>query len=320
MAEGSVLRRAVWRSAASLLAAFVGASLIIYIWYPVLLVHAIALIQRRIAGVHYREVATAFGVVPYLDGGSGTPVVLLHGFQDQKDSWLGVAKQLTPWTRVLIPDLHGFGDNRAATNGDYRPAAQAERVHAFLVALDVSDAHIVGVSMGGEIAGAYAARYPAATLSLALLSPSGTRPDTVSALGRRIMAGRNIFHVTDDATLDTLISAIADSGVTLPRVLKRAMLAEYRRRNPLWDRIFAQLMEPASLFLLDSLAPRMTARALVLWGRHDPLFAVSGGRRLANRMPDASFVELPDCGHLCPLTQPGETAARYLDFLFRGRS
>jgi abhydrolase domain-containing protein 6 len=310
----------VLRGAGFALAAVVVLVAVLYAWFPATLVHAGVWWQRRTAGFSRHEIRTASGSVPYLDGGAGPVVVLLHGYQDQKDTWITVARRLTDRFRVLIPDLHGFGENHAATNGDYRPAAQARRVHDFVLALGARRVHLGGVSMGGEIAGAYAAAYPGETQTLALFSAAGVRPDTVSPLGRRIIAGDDVFHVSDRRTLDTLIALIGDPGFTVPGFVKRAMIAEYRIRNPQWDTVFRQLSEPAMLFLLDSIAPAIPARTLVLWGALDPLFPVSGGRRLAARLPAAEFTVLPDCGHLCLATRPAEVASRYRAFLLSAGS
>jgi pimeloyl-ACP methyl ester carboxylesterase len=291
------------------------AALATYLAFPTFTLNLVLAVERWNAGFASHHTLTADGVVPYLEAGTGPTVLLLHGFEDSKENWIPFGRHLIRTYHVVIPDMAGHGDNHDTTNGDYRPAAQARRMADFLNAIGIRAAHIVGVSMGGEIAGAFAADYPARTLSVAMISASGTRPDAPTPLGRRILAGDDIFHVASRRDLDTLIALIGDSGLTLPAELKRAMLAEYRRRNPQWDTIFAQLTEPAQLYLLDSLAPRITAPALVLWGARDPLFAVSGARRLANALPRALFVVLPDCGHLCPVTQAAETSAAYATFL-----
>ncbi len=307
-------RRAGWWAAGVAAAATLGA-VVTYIAAPTATVNVVLAMRRWRAGFASRQVRTTDGTVPYLDGGAGPTILLLHGFEDSKDNWVPFARHLTHSYRVVIPDLAGHGDNHDTTNGDYRPAAQAARMADFLDALGVPAAHIAGVSMGGEIAGAFAAAFPRRTLSVAMISAAGTRPDEPTPLGRRLLAGDDVFHVATPADLDRLIALIGDSGLTLPAELKRAMLVEYHRRNPQWDSIFAQLSEPAQLYLLDSLAPRITAPALVLWGAHDPVFAVTGARRLVAALPRALLVVLPDCGHLCPVSQADETAAAYASFL-----
>lgn len=295
-------------------AALAALAIVVYAGFPSTVVRMVEWAQRRQAGLTLRSIATADGVVPYLDGGSGPVVLLLHGYQDQKASMVALAGQLTGALRVVIPDLHGFGENYAATNGDYRPAAQARRLHDFVAALGLDTIDLAGVSMGGEIAGVYAASYPGQVRTLALMSAAGVRPDTISPLGQRLLAGDDVFHVVDRRSLDTLIALISDSTLRLPDVVRRAMLAEYHRRNPQWDSVFRQLIEPDVRDQLDSLAPVITARTLVLWGARDPLFPVSAGRRLAARMPAAEFVVLPDCGHLCAGTRAAEVARAYRAF------
>ncbi|HEY4320010.1 MAG TPA: alpha/beta hydrolase [Gemmatimonadales bacterium] len=285
-----------------------------YLWPRMILRAATAVVERR-DGFRVRQVQTNEGVVPYLDGGSGPVVLLLHGFQDSKESWLGFATPLTASHRVLIPDLHGFGDNHAATDGDYRPPAQARRMAEFIRALGVGEVDVAGVSMGGEIAAAFAAASPELTRSVALISSAGTVSDTLTPIGRRLLAGDNIFHVETAADFDTLVMRIADSGMSIPGLFRRAAVQEYRARNPEWDTVFAQLSEPAMRVLTDSLAPDIAAPALVLWGAHDPIFHRSTAARLAGRLPHAELTVFPDCGHLCPASRPAEVSARYLRFL-----
>ncbi|MGH7523833.1 MAG: alpha/beta fold hydrolase, partial [Gemmatimonadales bacterium] len=100
-------------------------AIVLYAGFPSTVVRVLEWAERRQAGLRLRAVSTADGLVPFLDGGGGPVLLLLHGYQDQKASLVAFAGQLTDRFRVVIPDLHGFGENHAATNGDYRPAAQA---------------------------------------------------------------------------------------------------------------------------------------------------------------------------------------------------
>jgi abhydrolase domain-containing protein 6 len=305
----------VRRIVSAALAALVVSGLVLYAAAPERLLGVVFAVQRTAARMARRTIRTASGPVPYLDGGRGPVVLLLHGYQDSKESYVAMASRLVDRYHVLIPDMAGFGDNHAEAHGDYRPPAQARRMRAFLQALGVSSVHVAGVSMGGEVAVSFAAQYPEMTQSLALISSAGTRSDTVTPLGQRLLRGDDIFHVSDRATLDTLIHLIGDSGFTLPGFVKRAMLREYYRRNPQWDSVFAQLTEPGMLYLTDSLAPGIMTPTLVLWGFSDPIFHRSTVTRLGARLPHRQLAVLPDCGHLCPATRPVEVAQRYRAFL-----
>jgi abhydrolase domain-containing protein 6 len=286
-----------------------------YLTEPQATMHLLMHVSARLAGFHTHTIATVDGDVPYLDAGTGPPVLLIHGFQDAKESWVSFARHLTATHRVIIPDLHGFGENFSNAHGDYRPGAQAARMRTFLNGLDVRTVDVAGVSMGGEVAAEFAVRYPERTRTIALISSAGTRSDTLTPMGSRLLAGDPLFHVDTRARFDTLAAMIADSGMWIPDLFRRAAVDEFVARASEWDQAFAQLTAPDVLYVVDSLAPRIEAPTLVMWGAHDPIFHRSSAQRLGARLPHAEVTVFPNCGHLCPVSQAGELAERYLRFL-----
>src|ERR1700710_1777563 len=95
--------------------------------------------ERSRAGLVRKEIALADGTrMVYLEGGSGAPLVLVHGFGADKDNFTRVARYLTPHYRVIVPDLVGFGESTHRADVDYHYAAQARRLHAFTQALGLS--------------------------------------------------------------------------------------------------------------------------------------------------------------------------------------
>src|SRR5262249_61814458 len=97
----------------------------------------------RSGGVRVDDVEIA-----YLEGGSGEPLILVHGFGATKDNFTRVAAYLTPHYRVLIPDLPGFGDSSKSETASYSITQQVQWLHAFATALGVG-----GVHLGGAVAG-----------------------------------------------------------------------------------------------------------------------------------------------------------------------
>ena len=92
--------------------------------------------ERSRAGLVHKDVTLSDGTrIAYLEGGSGEPLVLVHGFGADKDNFTRVARWLTPHYRVIAPDLVGFGESTHLPDADYHYAAQAERVRAFVQAL-----------------------------------------------------------------------------------------------------------------------------------------------------------------------------------------
>ncbi|MFN0064039.1 MAG: alpha/beta fold hydrolase [Myxococcaceae bacterium] len=121
-----------------------------------------------------RTLAQSFGQVRYAEAGVGGPtVVLLHGFNQDLGQWEGVWQLLAKSPgRKLRLDLPGFGESTVDTF-DFGLAAQIERVREFLDALQVSQAILVGHSMGASLAVSFAAAHPTRVTSLLLLAPSG---------------------------------------------------------------------------------------------------------------------------------------------------
>jgi pyruvate dehydrogenase E2 component (dihydrolipoamide acetyltransferase) len=111
-----------------------------------------------------------------LGSGDGTPVLLLHGFGADLNSWMFTQPVLAEGRRVLALDLPGHGGSRRDVgNGD--AAALSGAVEGFLVALDPGPVHLVGHSMGGAIAALLAARRPDLVRTLTLIAPAGLGPD-----------------------------------------------------------------------------------------------------------------------------------------------
>jgi pimeloyl-ACP methyl ester carboxylesterase len=99
---------------------------------------------------HWMDVRSASGPVRlHLAAvGSGTPVLLLHGWPQHWWCWRRVIEQLSGHYRLLVPDLRGFGWSEAPGTG-YCPTAFADDAVALLDALDLARAHVIGHDWGG---------------------------------------------------------------------------------------------------------------------------------------------------------------------------
>ena len=93
---------------------------------------------------------------------------LSTGSGADKDNWDRFAKRLTGSYRVIAPDVPGFGDSSKIPGAKYDMQTQVMRVHEFVRAIGLKKFHIAGNSMGGLIAGMYAASYPEDVLTLGL--------------------------------------------------------------------------------------------------------------------------------------------------------
>lgn len=119
-------------------------------------------------GFKTQSVAVDGGTVSVTLGGSGPPVVLLHGYAESSRMWKPLAKVLAPRFTVIAPDLPGIGDSSIPKTGiDMKTSA--ERVHAAVGSLGYSRVRVVGHDIGLMVAYAYAAMYPQEVEKLALM-------------------------------------------------------------------------------------------------------------------------------------------------------
>jgi pimeloyl-ACP methyl ester carboxylesterase len=119
-------------------------------------------------GFKTQSLAADWGSLSVTVGGSGTPVILIHGYAETSRMWRPLARVLAPRFTVIAPDLPGIGDSSIPKSGlDMKTSA--ERVHAAVRALGYSKVRVVGHDIGLMVAYAYAAMYPQEVEKLALM-------------------------------------------------------------------------------------------------------------------------------------------------------
>jgi len=247
--------------------------------------------------------------IVYLEGGTGTPLVLLHGFGADKDNFTRVARFLTPGYRVLIPDLLGFGESDHPPGVDYSPLAQAERVHAFAMAVGAVPLHLGGNSMGGQISLTYAAFHPADVRSLWLLAPAGlwTAPESEIAATVRT-TGRNPLLVRSTDEFAAMFDIVMSDPPYLPRPMLDVIAQSRIRNADLEERILGQIVTDS----VEERARGMETPALIVWGDEDRALHPASGELLRSLMVHATLVMMPGIGHVPMIERPRETAKAYL--------
>ena len=118
-------------------------------------------IERMRAGLKYKTVQVGEFNTPYLEGGQGPTVFMIHGFQSNKDIWMRFAGKLTSKYHVIAIDLPAHGDSNILMDKSYTITEQARRVAAIMDALKLRQpVNVRGHSMGGACAFTWAAHYP----------------------------------------------------------------------------------------------------------------------------------------------------------------
>ena len=108
------------------------------------------------------------------DGGQGSiPVFFVHSLAGNSAHWSGQLAHLRPARRAVALDLRGHGQSEPARNDDYTMSAMAGDIEAVVDTLDITRFVLVGHSMGGGVALAFAGAHPGRVAGLLLLDPIG---------------------------------------------------------------------------------------------------------------------------------------------------
>ena len=274
-------------------------------------------IERSNAGLKQSSIKVNSSNIVYLEGGKGDTLLLLHGFGGDKDEWTRVCSYLTPCFHVIAPDLPGFGESTRDPNADYTIIAQTERVRAFVQSLKLKNFHLAGNSMGGHIAGIYAARYPNDIVSLWLIAPDGVTSSDPSEWIRLLEAGKPDPLIVDSVEdYERLLDFVFVKRPFIPRPIKHYFAQQAIKYHKLNEKIDEQLRKDKdSSPPLEVLLSQSSIPSLILWGAEDRVLHVSGAKILESVMPKAKVVIMEDVGHVPMIEKPEESAKLFLDFL-----
>jgi len=289
-------------------------ALVGYFMLPGLLVKWAAESERKAADVQLKRVRVGDYEIAYLDGGHGETILMLHGFGANKDNWTRFAKFISPAYRVIALDLPGFGESTCLDDATYGIADQAKRVALFADAVSLKKFHIVGNSMGGNIAARFAVMFPERVLTLGLFDSGGVRSPVPSEMAKRLSKGEpNPLVAGTVEEYDRLIKFVFSTPPDILRFVKKPLVEEAQRHQASNQRIFKQIS--SENVALEPDLPKITARTLVLWGDQDRVIDVSCVQILKEGLPNCTAVIMRNCGHLPMIERPQEAAEHYLAFL-----
>jgi len=287
---------------------------VLYLTAPELLVGFATDMARKSAGLSRGSVVAGDDTVFYLEGGEGETILLVHGFSVDKDSWNRFAKHLTPSFHVVAADLPGFGESTRRQDASYTIAAQVERLDNIAEALSLESFHLVGNSMGGNIAGKYAVRFPEKVLSLGLINTGGILecPEK-SEIATLLEKGENPLLVETPEDFDAMLAFTFVKLPWFPGIIKKMLAKEWVKNRSFNEMVMRQLFAEASNLEPD--LSKIWTRTLILWGDTDRVLDVSCAQVLEKGLPSSTTVIMKDCGHAPLMERPKEAAQHYVDFL-----
>jgi pimeloyl-ACP methyl ester carboxylesterase len=297
-------------------------ALLVAVWvlFPEVAYRVVAGAERTYSGVYRAELDLEGRSIVYLEGGQGTDLLLLHGFGSNKDTWNRVSRLLTPSFHVVAPDLPGFGESDLPDGTDYSVPAQVERVRAFADALGLTRFFLGGSSMGGNIAGAFAARYPEMVIGLWLISPLGVSGAEPSEMDRMtVETGESPLIIERPSQFKLLLDLAFEDKPWVPKPVVHHHAQEAAARYNHYHWIYSQLhidgpQGPQPATPLQALLSGSDIPTLIHWGDKDRILDVSGAYLLAEGMPSAEVLIMPGVGHMPMMERPEDSVESFVRF------
>lgn len=290
-----------------LLGALLGGS---YLFAPQWLFNANTMREAMAAHLETHTVQAGDTRWSYYEGGDGPTIVLLHGFADNKTVWLAVAKELAPHFHVVIPDLPGWGHSSRDMAANYDIDHQAARLQDFMQALGLKRVLLVGHSMGGAIAGVYAAEHPEHVAGLALLDSFGLKFKE-NAFARETLAGHDPFAFSDRAGFWRAADLVFATPPKIPARFVDVLVARNVADHAFIAKVFDELRQPSQYLAVQNRLDQLGMPVLGLWCSGDKVIDPSALDSLRNGLTHASAIStstLMNCGHMPELEHPAETA------------
>ncbi len=247
--------------------------------------------------------------ISYSISGQGEPLVLIHGLGSSQRDWELQVPYFAQHYRVITFDIRGHGKTTISP-GPYSVAMFAADTAALLTKLDISSAHIVGISLGGIIAFQLYFDFPekVKTLTIANSYPEivlNRLKDNLEFWRRMIL-----LRIAGMRTLARVQSRrlFPDDEQKLIRQIAKQRIAENSRR------VYMDTIRALKGWSVVDYLPTIGCPTMVIAADQDYVLPEQK-RKHASMIPDAEFIILENSRHASPIDQPEEFNKLVLDFL-----
>lgn len=265
------------------------------------------------AGLEERDIDLDDKRIAYLQSESPSEdqevILMVHGFAANKQNWLRLAREFRDDYHVIALDLPGHGDSIQDPDLSYGIGDQANHVAAFMDALDLSSAHLIGSSMGGAIVSVLASTHPERVRTLTLMAPAGVREHS-SELDEYLAEGRNPLIIDDTDGFDELMDFVMEERPFIPWPVGRVIAERHMANQDINQVIFEDIRRNADADFRKILV-NIEAPTLVLWGEKDRVINVANANVMREHIPDVRVEVLEGIGH-APMIEATETSARHI--------
>ncbi|XP_029456818.1 monoacylglycerol lipase ABHD6 isoform X1 [Rhinatrema bivittatum] len=256
--------------------------------------------------------------------GSKPSLLFLHGFTAHKDTWLSVVKFLPKNLHLVCVDLPGHAGTTRSCLDDYSINGQVKRIHQFVesIKLNRKPFHLVGTSMGGSVAGVYAAQHPSDICGLSLICPAGLKAPNNNEFVKQMQDIKNSENVhrtplipSTPQEMEDMLRLCSYVRFKVPQQILQGLVDDRIPHNDFYRKLLLELLHDKSCYALQEKMDKIAVPTQIIWGKQDQVLDVSGADILANAIPGCQVVILDNCGHTVAVERPRKTAKLILDFL-----
>lgn len=267
-----------------------------------------------------RHVALSDGVdLAYVQMGDphGTPVVLIHGYTGSALDWVPILRYLPPHWRLILPDLRGHGAS-SKPECCYDLDDFAYDVKLLLDRLQVTQADVVGFSLGSMVAQRFAETWPQRTQRVVLISTAGARlPCAPPAKLHEFDCGMpdiRALKATPTADSPFMVAWWSSPTPVNQQFIERERQNAAQIPLRVWRAVLDQSLTDPDL---AAMLPRLSAPTLLIWGSRDPIMSPADRASLEAALPHAEVRIFPGLGHNQFWEQPRAVATVINRFLAR---
>ena len=220
----------------------------------------------------------------YTDCGEGHPILLLHGWGCNTDTFNAIRPFLEVRFRVLTVDFAGFGQSDEPTKV-WGVEEYTRSIEALAKAEGVENPILIGHSFGGRVSIVYASRNK--VQKVMLVDSAGVKPRRSFSYYRKVYT----FKLLKRLAPIVLGKARAEQMIQARRA--KAGSSDYNQASPMMRQVLSKVVNED----LCHLMPKITAPTLLFWGETDTATPLADAKKMEKLIPDAGLVTVAGAGH-----------------------
>lgn len=246
-----------------------------------------------------------------ITGNATEALVLLHGFCERKEMWDKLAGGLSARVKVISVDLPGFGGSDFIPEADIMTYAEA--VQQVLAEESVSGVRMVGHSMGGYVALAFAEKYPEALTGIGLFH-SHCFEDDAQRKANRLKAKELVKEYGSERYVRELFSGLFTETYKATHPAETELFMKECSKTP--ARSVVQALEAMRARPDRSeVLRKFSGRVLFVIGKEDSTISYERSLEMAAIPQQAQIEVMENCGHMGMLEQPEKSLEILRSFL-----